>query len=536
MITRKLFLSLGAAVAMFATACDADKVTEANNNPNDPTDAPSSALFTNSARLAAARWLDGVGGTRYGFLPQHLAQVQYPDDDSYLAARLGAVATTPLFDASYNAELQDLKLIVDRGNAANDAGTWGPAQVLSSWEFGVLTDVFGDIPYSTAFDPAVLSPSYDAQTAVYAGLFTNLAAASTALGTATNSLGDGDPIFGGDPASWRRLANSLRLRHAMRLANKSGEAARVNTEVAAAVAAAGGLILTNAQNAAMEWPGDGIYDNPWANNFKGRDDHRISTRLMTYFRNLNDPRVAIMAMPADAVIAEDPARTLNYCPGGGATCYVGLVNALTQTTASPLIPNTSRPGAIWYPGVTAYGTFGGSGGSYPSYFMTAAEVEFTLAEAAQRGIGGVAPATAATHYINGITLHMQMLGVAPAAITAYLAQPAVVYAGGTAGLIQIAEQKWIALFTDPIQAWSEVRRTCQPAIVEPGPNARFATLPRRLQYSNTDRSVNRAEYDIAVSRQWGPTGTDVMTNRIYWDTDTFSAASNPTYVAGCSQR
>jgi hypothetical protein len=538
MSNRKLFLSLGAALALSATACDPDKVTEANNNPNDPTDAPSSALFTNAARLAATRWLDGVGGTRYGFLAQHLAQVQYPDDDQYLAARLGAAATSGLFNGSYNAELQDLDLVIERGIAAGDAGTSAPAQVLSSWEFGVLTDVFGDVPYSEAFDPTILSPAYDAQADIYTGLFATLTSASTALATATNSLGDGDPIYGGDPASWRRFANSLRLRHAMRLANKTGECcgptSRVSVEVAAAVAAGGGLILTNAQNAAMEWPGDGIYDHPWANNFKTRDDHRISTRLMTYFRNFNDPRTAILAMPAEQVIAEDPARTLNYCPGGGSTCYVGLVNALTQTTASPLIPNTSRPGAIFYPGVTAYGTFGGSGGSYPSYFMTAAEVEFTLAEAAERGIGGVTGAAA--HYINGITRHMEMLGVAPAAIATYIAQPGVAYTPGTAGLIQIAEQKWIALFTDQIQAWAEVRRTCQPAIVEPGPNARFATIPRRLQYSNTDRAVNRAEYDIAVSRQWGPTGSDVMTNRIYWDTDTFTLAANPTYVLGCSQR
>src|SRR5687768_607930 len=98
MTNRTLLLSLGSALAMFAMGCDADTLTEANNNPNDPTDAPSSALFTNSARLAAARWIDGVGGTRYGFLPQHLAQVQYPDDDQYLPARLGAAATSGLFN------------------------------------------------------------------------------------------------------------------------------------------------------------------------------------------------------------------------------------------------------------------------------------------------------------------------------------------------------------------------------------------------------------------------------------------------------
>jgi hypothetical protein len=185
MTNRKLFLSLGAALSLFATACDPDKVTEANNNPNDPTDAPSSALFTNAARLAAARWLDGVGGTRYGFLPQHLAQVQYPDDDQYLAARLGASATSGLFNGSYNAELQDLDVVIARGLAANDAGTYAPAQILSSWEFGVLTDVFGDVPYSEAFDPAVLRPAYDPQATIYTGLFATLNSASDALATAS---------------------------------------------------------------------------------------------------------------------------------------------------------------------------------------------------------------------------------------------------------------------------------------------------------------------------------------------------------------
>src|SRR5262245_27300698 len=186
MTMRQTFLACGSALALFVMGCDADKLTEVNQNPNSPTDAPSTALFTNSARLAANRWLDGVGGTRYGFLPQHLAQVQYPDDDSYLAARLGAVATTPLYDNSYSAELQDLKLVIDRGTKANDAGTWGPAQVLSSWEFGVLTDVFGDVPYSQAFDPAVLNPKYDAQKDIYTGLFTNLNTASDAMASATN--------------------------------------------------------------------------------------------------------------------------------------------------------------------------------------------------------------------------------------------------------------------------------------------------------------------------------------------------------------
>ena len=535
MINRKLLIGIGTALALSAGACGTDNLTEANKNPNNPEDAPSTALFTNSARLTAARWLDGVGGTRYGFLPQHLAEVQYPDDDTYQSARLGAVATTGLFDASYSAELQDLTLVMNRGKEANLPGLWAPAAILSSWEFGVLTDVFGPIPFTQAFSAGVMTPEYDPQKTVYDSLFLRLNSASDALASATNELGSsGDPIFGGDPASWRKFANSLRLRHAMRLMNVAAEASRVSAEVAAAIAPAeGGLIDDNAENAQLRWPGDGVYDNPWANNFKGRDDHRISDRFLTIMSQNQDPRLGVLAMsltPADTV--HQTSFVKNYCPTT-TTCYAGLANALTQAQASPLVPNTSRPGVVFYPGVTSYGTFGGPGKAFPSYYFTAAETDFLLAEAAQRGIGGLTAAQAANYYNLGIRRNMEMWGIDAAAITAYLARPGVVYAGGNAGLIQIATQKWIALFTDPIQAWSEVRRTCQPAIVQPGPAARFDVIPRRLQYSNTDRSVNRTQYDGGVG-QLTPQ-SDVMTARFYWDNAAGWAAS-PTYVAGCSDR
>jgi hypothetical protein len=544
MMNRKLLLGLGAALAFSASACNTDKLTEVNRNPNDPEDAPNTTLFTNSARVSAARWLDGVGGTRYGFLPQHLAEVQYPDDDSYLSARLGAAATRGLFDASYSAEQQDLNLLMARGKEANEPGLWGPAMVLSAWEFGVLTDVFGPIPFTDAFGgKSKMNPAFDPQKTVYDSLFLRLNSAADALGTASNVLGgSGDPIYGGDPASWRRFANSLRLRHAMRLTNVTAEAARISAEVAAAVAASeGGLIQTNDQNAKLVWPGDGIYDNPWANNFKGRDDHRISDRFLTIMGQTSDPRLRVLAMPVpdDELVAAVPGRTMNYCVDKTATdstCFVGLANALTQTIAAPLVNTTSRPGEIFYPGATAYGNFGGPGKTYPSYYFTAAETYFLLAEAAQRGIGGLTAAQAAGYYNLGITRSMELLGINAAAITAYLAQPAVAYTPGTPGLIKIATQKWIALYTDPIQAWSEVRRTCQPAIVQPGPFARFDVIPRRLQFSTTESATNPTSYNAAV-QQLTPK-TDALTSRFYWDNAAGWADPlvNPTYVTGCSDR
>jgi hypothetical protein len=528
MLTRRLSIGFGAALAILASGCDADKLTEVNENPNNPTDAPSSALFTSAARNGVARWVDGVGGTRYAFLSQHFAEVQYPESDQY--RRLTASSTSGMFNSSYNVELQDFELIIRRGRTANQPGLWAPASIMKSWEFGILTDVFGDVPYSEAFraDSAVLTPKYDTQQAIYTDLFAKLGEASTALGAASNVLGSGDPIYAGDPAAWRRFANSLRARHALRLVNRSATLA--NTELTAALSAAGGLITSNSQNAALSWPGDGIYDNPWANNFKTRDDHRVSTRLVTIMRDLNDPRIAAYAMPAEI---DQPATsmTVRYCPTGSPPCYVGLANALTHAQSSPLLAYTSRPGARFYPGVTAYGTFGGSGGSHPSYLMTAAEVEFIRAEAAERGIGGLTPAQAAGFYNAGITASMQLFGVSSAAITAYLAQPQVAYVGATQAdrLKKIAVQKWLALYIDPIQAWSNFRRTCQPAIVKPGPSAILSEVPRRLYYSTTERAVNAANLSEAVARQ----GADNFLTKVWWDANNTAA---PTYEPGCGVR
>lgn len=524
MISRKLIL-LGAAFGV--AACNNDSLTEVNRNPNSPTDAPTSTLFTQSARLAAARYLDGVGGTRYAFLAQHMAEVQYPESDQYV--RLRGNNAAGLFGA-YSAELQDLQLVINRGLAANAAGTYGPALTLKSWEFGYITDIFGDVPYTEAFraDSGILSPKYDEQKTIYAGLFADLDKAAKDLSSASNTLGTADPIYQGAPAKWQKFANSVRARHALRLVNV--DRATADAQLRAAFSAPGGLIVANADNALIKWPGDGVYDNPWATNFKTRDDHRVSDRLIRVLQEYNDPRIAVFAMAPDVASSDAVAgRTTKWCPAGSTTCYIGLANALTHAQASPLVPNTSRIGAIFYPGATAYGNYGGGGSSYPSPLFTAAEGNLIMAEAAARGLGGLTAAQANGFFQAGIRASMEQYGVAQAAITAYLASPAGTLAAGNEGLIQIAKQKWIALFQDPLNAWAEVRRTCQPAIVEPGPAGIQATLARRLQYPTNEGATNAASRAEAVARQ----GADNLLTRIYWDKAPEAA---PTFETGCGVR
>mgnify|MGYP006143580649 CR=1 FL=1 len=388
---QKTALGLGAAVlALGLAACDPADLTSVNQNPNDPTDAPTTTLFTNATRNAVGRWMDGVGGTRYAFLPQHMAEVQYPESDAYL--RLRGSNTSGLFDASYNVELQDFQIVIARGLAASEAGTYAPAMTMKSWEMGIITDAWGDIPYSQAFraDSGILLPAYDEQRAIYADLFDVLEKASTDLSGASNELGTADPIFAGAPAKWQKFANSLRARHALRLVNV--DQATASAELQAAFAAPGGVILANADNATLQWPGDGVYDNPWAANFRGRDDHRISDNLLVTLEANNDPRIYVLAQRAENDAAEVAGITEKWCPDATVPCYAGVANALTHPQASPNMPTTSRICAIWYPGATTYGTFGGAGASYPSYLMTAAEMQDALLKAAPAATPAPAPA------------------------------------------------------------------------------------------------------------------------------------------------
>lgn len=505
MTNRKYVLfGVGLALAAAASACDNSNLTNLNQDPNNPTDVPAASLFTRAVNVGTQRFL-GSGFDLRGteFLAQHLAEVQYPDEDRY--TRLNGGSTTGYFDQAYYTELKDLTQAILKGKAANAPGTWGPATVFQIWIFENLTDTWGDVPYTTALkgDSGNVTPTYDPQQQIYTSFFARLDSVSKALVGATNTLRNADPLYAGNLTEWQKFANSLRARLAMRIVNVDPTTARAQFE--AAVNAPGGLMTSNSDIAEVSWPADGIYDNPWSINFQTRDDHRISDRLTGVMNPINDPRVAVYAQPAQS--------------SGN---YVGQPNGLTSDSAGKWLNVASRPGTIFMPQVTSYATFpSGTGPSTPSFIMTYAEVELLLAEAAERG--WTVPGTAASHYGKGIAASMEQWGLPASDTVAYLAQPAVAYKGGASGLAQIAVQKWIALFSDGTQAWASWRRTCQPTDIKAGPAAVSSTLPRRFQYSTTEISTNSDAVNAAIARQ----GADAFATRVWWDTNPTAA---PTYV------
>ena len=497
-IHRIIPIAAAAAVLAVIAACDNSNLTSINNNPNSPTSAPPSAVFTNAVQTSVGNWLgSGYDLRNIGLIVQHFAENQYISNDDYLG--VGAGGANGNWTGAYANDLEDYKVVIRAGTAKNDAGIWAPASIMQQWVFGYLTDTWGDIPYSQALaadsSTAILSPAYDPQQQVYQGILAKLTAASSALSGASASLGAADPIYGGNPAEWQKLANSLHARAALRIVNVDPTTA--SAELKAAFTAPGGMITTNADNAELHWPGDGVFNNPWAVNFSSRDDDRMSKTLMDTLNANKDPRISIYALPASAT-----------------GFYAGQPNGLTNATAVAYSDSASRPGAVFYPGPIAYapGNLGGAGNSFPSFMMTAAEVNFIEAEAAQRSLGGLTPGQAAGFYNAAITASMQQWGVPASAIATYLAQPNIALQAGTAGLKQIAVEKWVALYSDAGQAWFEWRRTCQPGLIK-AKAAIFNYIPRRIKYPSSEVSANNAQVQLAATRMGG----NANNTPVWWD-------------------
>jgi hypothetical protein len=500
-------VAVGVVLAAAATGCGNDNLTNLNKNPNSPEDVSAGPIFTRGVYTSVNRFLgSGFDLRQTEFVAQHMSEVSYPSDDTYgtlLGANVGGT-----FTAAYSADLEDLKQVVKKGDAATNPAISEPARVMQSWIFENLTDAWGDVPYVGALAGdsvgSSYTPAYDPQKDIYAGVMATLTSASTNMASASDAtlIGAADPIYQGKLASWEKFANSLHARMALRLVNV--DAATSSAELAKAFAAPGGLITSNAEAAKLVWPGNGTYDNPWSINFQTRDDNRISLTLYNILSPAGgpvDPRLPIYAQPTQA----NPAA-YNGAPNG------------TGSTATQYTKTTSRPGTIFYSGAGAYGIAGtaAANAKTASYLMTAAEVKFIQAEAAERSLGGLSPSQAAGFYNAGILASMDQWGVATAAANAYVASPSVVYQGGVAGLKQIAIQKWIALYGDGAQAWASFRRTCQPATIQAGPAAVVKYVPRRFPYAIPEISVNGANVTAAASRLGG-TKQDNFGGMFYWD-------------------
>jgi hypothetical protein len=508
-----------AAVSIVAglTACNNDKLTSVNANPNAPEQVESSTLFTN----AVVGTMQAIRGSTFehglsGVWDQHYAEIQYAESDLNQPRN----STVELFWTVFYAgtvtgpttgSLQDYNQILLQSEGQPNIN--GPALVMRAFLVETMTDLWGDMPFSEAGKgSANLTPKYDTQQSIYDSLFASLDKAAGEMNAAGKQYGSADPVYGqtaanlGDQSElWTKLANSLHARAAMRISKADGNKAK--SELLKVINAP--LISSNAENAGVIWPG-GTVANPLCLNWKDspdcggtRDDQRISERFVDTLKVTGDPRLMAYALPTGA--SQKPAAQLTACdityrgfPNGHSSADVK--NPCDPAGKSFSFSDYSRP------------TLSIRMEDSPSWIMTYAEVLFIKAEAAELGW---IPGPASTYYNAAITASMEQWGIAPADIATYLAKTNVQYKGGAAGLQQIAYEKWVALFNQETEAYAEYRRLDYP-VLKPGPDAVTTSVPTRLPYPDIENSLNGANLAAAKSTQGGDAGTSI-TGKVWWD-------------------
>lgn len=418
-------------------------------------------------------------------------------------------ATQTLWQAYYRTCVRNT---VDIMNKTKDdparANLYHMARILHSYVFMVLTDEYGDVPYTEAgkgYIDVNFFPAYDSQEAIYTSIISELKSASAAL-SATARIETADVLFGGDVDKWKKFANSLLLRAGMRLSKVDPSQAQATVSGIALDE----LILTNDDNAVI-WH-DANYQNGMAITLNGTEaaNFYLTEPFVNHLKETNDPRLSSIAV-----------RYVGATSGPEQTVDIASFDPDDQV-GMPMGHDNSTVGAVAEDlGLASFYDFSQVDRrrmmklTAPYFMVSAAQTQLLLAEASHRG--WITAGTAAAYYEAGVRAHMEQLGMVDEAsavddadVDAYLA--ANPYDDANA-LEQINTQYWIVSFLNGPEVFANYRRSGYPELESnpyPGKEVDFI---RRLTYPVSEGSVNGANLQEALSRM----GPDALDTRVWWD-------------------
>ncbi len=381
--------------------------------------------------------------------------------------------------------------------------------------------MYGPIPFreaSLAKLQEVYSPKYEQQEDVYAGILADLAEANSLLGSSGETL-IGDILYSSNIIKWKKFANGLSLRLLLRESGKKDVSAQMKAIVEHSDTHP--LFESNADQAALQYRDDRPENNsPFYNSGNGSTGTKLTKQLVDILKSLNDTRLYVYAMPTPISSAADANGVR---PDPSAFKYEGDLNGIG---AFPNANLSSPMGILWMS--KQYDPNLASTTAAQGIILSYSEVQFILAEAAEKGFISGGSTAAEKYYLNGIKDQFvyysgripvsyagSYLKLTPASVyadEAYFKQDGVAYTGSaTNKLNKIWLQKWISLYLVGYEAWYEWRRTGYPEIpVGPiGPGY----VPRRALYPADETRINEQHYKEAI--QW--LGADDLKSRVWWD-------------------
>ncbi len=531
-------LSLG----MLLTACTKD-FEEYNSDPNNPGKVTTASLLTNAQKAILNHTRDEWWGGRQVFLySQYLAQRNYTTESRYQIRQ----NTNNSYWRYIYTDIMDLVEIIRLNTDEQtkvEASVYGSnknqiavAKILKVYAMQILTDTYGSIPYSEAFNiDEYPSPAYDPQESIYSGFIKELTDASVMIDEEQTAFVSGDIIYGGDASKWKKFANSLKLRVAIRMKNVAGS----NWQTYFDEAVDAGVFESNADNALFSYIGSDPNNSPMYDAYRtdGRNDFTVSKQFVDIlkgvddtvntkvnpFNSLLDPRLAVFISDENVKeYGDGDASKIFGTPYGVTSSDVSSFEGLTPDLYSNL-------GIFNQPNAKLV-------------YMTYAEVCFLISERNN---------WEQTNYDKGVAASLDMWGAFANELYGWSASRFSEYQADAANYIaglpkltgnseedadMVITQKYINGFMDGNEAWAEIRRTGYPSmLVRPGeitykgplvtdedtkeqvalifkPSINVSEIMPRLTYPFEEQTLNEENYKKAASA----IGGDEHKTKLWW--------------------
>lgn len=478
----KHFIYIVSCIFLLGISSCTEDFEEINTNPNDPVTVQPSLLLR-QVIYDFGEQMSYEGFVAGDLLSQHRTALDFNlfDRHALKSPQLGG-NPWPIFYTN----LRDNEIILNRSQESETFAVYeGPALILKAYMTAGLTDLFGDVPYSEAFNgiDGTVTPAYDAQEDIYlaeGGILDNLNKGIEAIEAYDDVIAlEGDILFNGNLNNWVRFANSLKIKHLLRISDRmdvSGELQAIFDE--------GNYIADNSQNAVFN------FSNTEPNSF------RLAQLRVGDFNNF----VLSETMENILVDLEDARLNTFFRAASNTGNFDGLINGIDATSSAAVLGDLSLAGTAFREDTSVL----------DANFITAWETTFALAEAAQRGL------------ISGDAEALYEIGVQQAfdywqteLPADYLDGNAALNNPNSSPLEQIITQKWIANIINGYEGWVEYRRTGFPEFMNVQASLNDGLIPVRMPYPSEEEALNADNYQTAFEATDG----NSLNVRVWWDVE-----------------
>jgi len=458
--------------------------------------------------------------------------------------------------AGYNSTLTSYMNNVGEGGALEDDMYYALGLIIKGFYYQQFTEAFGMIPFSEASDPNITLPKYDEQIDVYKGIIADIDKAIAIIGSNVDAgtgfgiLRENDVVFNGNMQNWKKTANSLKLRIALRAHGSQGEDFSANAAseaISSGVLADADALFEGYAEETNIWGGSASYGDIW-NNFTG-SQWKVSEAMINIMKSSNDPRLSKIALPS----VGGSMTIVKPTDGEGVTLisdHIAFVKSTldksglildtdytwTETAADLTITMPENTNYIGMPSrlspklkgympdylfsnpadIITQKTNQGKP-LFPTILMTSADSHFMIAEAIVKGL---ASGDANNYYQIGLE---KAMAIWETSTTSDFLGSNMGSLNGTVeeNLEKIATQRWLVNYTNGYESWSIVRDTGYPttAVITSDNNDIYSFAgemnglqAQRLRYGTSVYGSNGENVNIALSKQ----GPDNMTTKLWF--------------------